>query len=74
MSDKTDFTKCKGCLEFVESSSNTFTHCKIVSKPFVNDCPCGTCIVKSMCSQECEAYTQFLFQMPGTTRGPTDDN
>lgn len=43
---------CEGCTE----SGSCTTQCK--GSVAINECPCQECLVKSMCTEPCEAFAK----------------
>ena len=55
--------KCKGCLTYEDAMSkevDSYAVCNHI--PFVkdNNCPCHTCVVKSMCIEPCDIYIEYI--------------
>jgi hypothetical protein len=52
---------CKGCLTYMMRrnyfKSETVAQCSFTHN--INDCPCIKCIIKIMCTDECEAFIEY---------------
>ncbi len=46
---------CKGCASYINERGDRL-HCNTVHKKNGHACPCSTCLVKSMCEQQCDDF------------------
>lgn len=46
--------ECRGCLTFVAGQCDEFMD------KYGSNCPCKTCIIKSMCARRCEEITKYI--------------
>ncbi len=53
--------KCKGCRNLCKTAKINYKNVRILECvhapygiPYLKDCPCGSCLVKNVCTQECE--------------------
>ena len=45
---------CKGCLSYIEASCSAFG-----ANPYLKNCPCSYCLVKSVCVDGCKEYLKY---------------
>ena len=50
---------CQGCLTYIETIKYFGIKNNAQCSGEVNNCPCVLCIIKSMCSKECEDFVKF---------------
>ena len=51
---------CKGCLTKNAMKEFEPKKCLIVSNAPNRNCPCQTCLVKSMCTSQCQEYIDLI--------------
>ena len=52
---------CEGCRTLV---LDTKPYCKAgVYRKDEKDCPCGNCLIKSMCTKSCDIFNEFTDQL-----------
>ena len=54
-----DIDKCHGCRVWEERISMSLS-CHLHTLRVKTDCPCLTCIVKTMCNTVCDRYNTFF--------------
>jgi len=58
---------CKGCVTRREIEFYEINKCVILNCSPKSDCPCQECMIKVICSKQCEAFVDLfysIFKMP----------
>ena len=61
---------CKGCKTYIVSDDDKITLCHAPHKKNGHKCPCSTCLIKGMCTTNCDEF--ILHSGSNRTHDPKD--